>query len=296
MKYFSALLICVLLSACASPTMRLTEFASSKGFDRSLISADGFELLTFANRAPDRQNSLARDPGVLRVYLEGDGSPWKHRTIVMPDPTPRSPLMLQLMSLDNERAVYLGRPCYNGTSAEPECNSSLWTSARYSETVVRSMASGLRALANRYQPAEIWLFGHSGGGALAMLLAARVPAVNRVVTIAGNLDTDAWTSHHHYTPLYSSLNPAKVEPLPAQISQWHFVGGVDTVVPPQLTQAMIHKQPAARGFQVPSFGHGCCWSRVWSDILQALEEDAPQNMPGQQFKYSSVVKSASDSL
>lgn len=295
-RLWAMFLVCAFLQACATPAAKLTDYAFSQGFERSTVNVGGFDLLVFANQAIRQHKSLDSDDSVLRVYLEGDGSPWKHRTIIMADPTPRSPLMLRLMTLDKNTAVYLGRPCYNGTSSEPECNNSLWTSARYSEPVVHSMASGIRALARQYNTRDIWLFGHSGGGALAMLLAERLSAVSRVVTLAGNLDTDAWTSHHRYTPLYSSLNPAKAKPLRSEITQWHFIGGIDSVIPPQLLQPVIMQQAAASGFLLPSFNHGCCWQRVWPSILQGLEKNSDANLPGKQFKHQIVVENASESL
>jgi pimeloyl-ACP methyl ester carboxylesterase len=57
----------------------------------------------------------------------------------------------------------------------------------------------------------VLLIGHSGG-ALAILLAARVPQVVAVVTIAGNLDTDVWTKLHGYLRLQGSLNPIAAPP------------------------------------------------------------------------------------
>lgn len=297
-KYlFLAFSLCAFLAACATPTAKIDSFALEQGFEKSFVRAAGFDLTVFANQSQEQAKSARDQRRILKVYLEGDGSPWKHRTIIMPDPTPRSPLMLQLMAQDTQQiAVYLGRPCYNGTSREPECNESLWTSARYSEAVVQSMASGVRALRKRYKADEIWLFGHSGGGAIAMLLAHRLPGVSRVVTLAGNLDINAWTAHHRYTPLYSSLNPAELGPLRPEIMQWHFIGGIDTVIPPQLVQPVIMRSHAASGFIVPSFGHGCCWQKVWSDILQALEGDSVKNLPGRQFKLRETVKGASESL
>jgi len=140
--------------------------------------------------------SQRSEPLVLNVYLEGDGTPWRYRTIVMPDPTPRRPLMLELMSADPSWSLYLGRPCYNGTSRDAGCDNRLWTSARYSPQVVDSMASAIRVISERHDVDEIRLFGHSGGGALAVLLTEQLSNVKLIVTIAGNLDIDAWTDHH----------------------------------------------------------------------------------------------------
>lgn len=280
------------IQACASPTGNLTRYANEQGFTRSKLKTGGYNLLVFENRvkserqvpAGERKSAAADPAKILRVYLEGDGTPWKYRTIIMPDPTPRSPLMLRLMSLDQKTAVYVGRPCYNGTSNEPPCHHDLWTSGRYSKAVVQSMASAIRSMARRHDADQLWLFGHSGGGALAMLLAAQLEQVTRVVTVAGNLDTDAWTDHHNYSRLYSSGNPAKMPVLRQSIVQWHFLGARDQVIPPALVRDAIARQKSARAFLLPGFGHGCCWADIWPSILEALTEDNPDIVPGRAVK------------
>ena len=278
--------LCLLVQSCATPTGDLRQLATEQGLERSQVRAGGFDLLVFDNnvkRAKQLGNAYASS-NVLRVYLEGDGSPWRYSTVIMPDPTPRNPLMLRLMSMELRPSVYLGRPCYNGAANEPGCNNTLWTSGRYSATVVDSMASAIRALAIRYSAGELWLIGHSGGGTLAMLLAEQLPQVTRIVTLAGNLDTDAWTQHHRYTPLYSSMNPANGPMLRTDVWQWHLVGGRDAVIPPLLVKPVIMRQASASGIEVPGFNHGCCWERIWPRVLRALAQDDPSRVPGVQFK------------
>lgn len=304
------------LAACAgTPTGRIQAIAQDQQFHASTVQAMGFAHLVFSNRAAgelaagvsgidgdidaappaaassdsestgsetasrDSAESPVGDDAVLHVYLEGDGSPWKHRTVIMPDPTPRRPVMLRLMGMDTNAAVYIGRPCYNGTSLMPECDNGLWTSGRYSETVVRSMQLVLRRLIDRQSYSRVRLFGHSGGGTLAMLLAARVPEVEAVVTLAGNLDVSAWTRHHHYTPLYSSLDPAQQPVLPDTIRQWHLLGARDSVIPPGLVQGEILRQGGV-GLLLAGFSHGCCWQRVWPQVLAALTEGGIDRLPG----------------
>lgn len=294
------------LVGCATPTSRLRDFAAERGFERRTLVAGGFELTVFENaafgdtlvppaaalpgaddpaRPPEPSDASGETPvRALHVYLEGDGTPWVYRVIVTPDPTPRRPLMLGLMSLDESPAVYVGRPCYNGTSDAIGCDDALWTSARYSETVVDSMAEAIRSVAARGGYDALRLFGHSGGGTLALLLAARLDGATDVVTVAGNLDTEAWTRHHGYSPLRESLNPAREPDLPAEVRQWHLVGGGDRVVPPTLVRPFIGRTPGATGVEFPSFSHGCCWARIWPGVLRAVRRGDAALLPGTVFR------------
>jgi len=289
-----AVLVSVWLQACATPGGNLSKLAEGKGFRQSNVRAAGYDLTAFDNESLVADTLAGRESGrnVLHIYLEGDGTPWKHRTIVMPDPTPRNPLMLRLMALDSQPAAYLGRPCYNGTAQDEGCESSMWTSARYSDIVIDSMASGIRALAKRFDADELWLFGHSGGGALALLLAEQLPAVTRLITVAGNLDTEAWIRHHRYTPLFSSRNPARQPLLRNSVWQWHLLGGRDHIIPPQLVRRFIVQQPQASAFMLKSFSHGCCWESIWPAVLDALQADDPKRVPGTQFKSRAVLTGA----
>lgn len=272
--FFAALTI---LMGCSTPTTRLDNLAKSHQFSRSVINTHGFDHLVYTS-------NLSYAKSVLHVYLEGDGSPWKYRVVVLPDPTPRDPLALRLMAHDSAASAYVGRPCYNGTSEDPGCHASLWTSARYSTKVVLSMTAVIKQIITDHDFDEVKLIGHSGGGALAMLIAAKISQVTQVVTIAGNLDTAAWTTHHGYSPLYTSLNPAEQPALPQRIKQWHFVGGQDSVVPPNLVKGYINDQENALGISINNFSHGCCWVSVWDRVVHSIRSSESGLLPGERFK------------
>ncbi len=267
----------LLLSGCATPTSRLDSLALSHNFERSVISTNGYDHLVYTRY-------LSKAKNVLHVYLEGDGSPWKYRVVTMPDPTPREPLALRLMARDSAPTAYVGRPCYNGTSKDPGCDASFWTSGRYSTAVVRSMTAVIEELIFRHGFKEVRLIGHSGGGALAMLIAPKIKQVSQVITIAGNLDTDAWTTHHGYSRLYTSLNPARQPQLSPRVSQWHLLGGKDGVVPPAIVKGYIRNQKNALGISVDNFSHACCWEKVWESIARAIGSSSPGLLPGTRFK------------
>jgi pimeloyl-ACP methyl ester carboxylesterase len=128
---------------------------------------------------------------------------------------------------------------------------------------------------------QAWLLGHSGGGTLAVLLAARMPpgTITRVVTVGANLDVAAWSSHHGYSPLSGSLDPAREPPLPANVEVVHFVGGRDVVVPPETLDGYRRQHPEARFEGMREYDHTCCWEEAWAALLQGLEAKPARALP-----------------
>jgi hypothetical protein len=103
-----------------------------------------------------------------------------------------------------------------------------------------------------------------------MLLAQRLEGVGRVVTIAANLDTDAWTGLHGYSPLAASLNPMTEPPLPDDVSQLHLAGGLDWKVPPAQIESALRVEADAELAVLPGFDHHCCWESIWPAVLDAV--------------------------
>jgi pimeloyl-ACP methyl ester carboxylesterase len=205
----------------------------------------------------------------VHVYLEGDGRPFLTVHQAARDPGPHRALALELMELDFAPSLYLGRPCYHGHATAPGCSAALWTEARYSSTIVDSMVAALHGLQSRYGFAHVTLIGYSGGGALAMLVAARLPCVVRVITLAGNLDIAAWAELHRYSPLTASLNPVTQPALEPRIAQHHYVGSADQVVPPALARAAQVALHAPLEV-VPGVGHVHGWTESWPSLLAQL--------------------------
>lgn len=245
-------------AGCRSAAERFLDLAASRGLRSETVDGLGFRHLVLS--------SGQGTGSTLHVYLDGDGTPWLggHPSA---DPTPRDPLVLDLLDLDPGPALYLGRPCYHGLGGE-SCAPSLWTSARYSDPVVRSMAVAARHLLETHGAARIVWIGYSGGGALAVLLAARVPETVGLVTVAANLDTDAWAASQRASPLTASLNPARQPPLPATIFQRHYAGGRDETVPPEVARRGLDGGTSL--VVVPDYDHRCCWVALWPTVLATL--------------------------
>ncbi|MEE9396103.1 MAG: alpha/beta hydrolase [Methylococcales bacterium] len=255
------------IGACSlkDPITHINTEAVEKGYSRILLKGNPFQHILFVKKSDNYR-------GQLHVYIEGDGTPWINRRWIARDPTSRNPLMLHLMAMDSHYAVYLGRPCYLGLEKTPPCRPSYWTSARYSEQVVNSMSTALKKYIEGFPNLQITLMGHSGGGSLAMLLAQRIPQTVAVVTLAANMDIDAWANHNGYSPLTESLNPANQSSLSPHIQQWHFAGKDDTNIPLNSIRSEVARQPNALLRIQEGQDHSCCWEKVWPSILGLLDE------------------------
>lgn len=265
------MLATLLLTACTSvpsPEARrqlAATLAHEHHWQALQLEAGVFQLQAYAAQRKSEE---------LTLYLEGDGFAWLNSQQPSFDPTPLDPLALHLaLAQPNGNAAYLGRPCqYLGTNEQP-CQQRYWTGARFADEVVHSLDQAANQLKARAGAQRLVLVGYSGGGALALLLAARRKDVVRVVTVAGNLDHAAWTTHHRLTPLLDSLNPAQMRTRLATVAQVHLLGEQDWVVPPELAEAFIAAYPPTHRAQtrvLPGYDHRCCWVEHWPRLWQQL--------------------------
>ncbi len=180
------------------------------------------------------------EPGMpLRIYIEGDGHSFDAYNRPTNNPTPRSTFLRDIASKDpNPNVVYLARPCqYLQTST---CTQNDWTCARFSPQIVNSMEASVHLLSKKARTKDLILIGYSGGAQIAGLIAVRNPKqIQKIVTIAGVLDQEAWTTYHQDTPLTGSLNLKDFQSIFKTIPQKHFVGGKDKVVPVELTKTFV---------------------------------------------------------
>lgn len=250
------------LAACASPADRFDATAAATGLRRGEVEGVGFRHAVYANHTPAN--------GLLRIYIDGDGTPYLGKAIAT-DPTPRQSLVLALLAQDKGPALYLGRPCYHGETGTTRCTPDIWTRARYGEEVVASMAAAVRRLIAGQGARTVTLVGHSGGGTLAMLIAPRIPQTKAVISIAADLDVAAWALYAR-EDLSGSLDPSAATPLPAGIRQYHYTGGNDQVVPPAVTASALHNASETLTV-IDGFDHVCCWTAIWPAFLAQLDAD-----------------------
>jgi len=250
---------------CSTPSIKFHNKASEQHFSAERISTPLFEHIIYTNQATQTNTQHS-----LHVYLDGDGSPWLSNHWIAKDPTSRNPMILELMAMDSNASILLGRPCYHGLANTKKCHPQYWTSHRYSYEVVQSMRIALKKwLIAHPHIQKINFIGFSGGGGLAALLTPYFPQTTQLITLAANLSIDAWTTQHNYTPLIGSLNPIEQKQLNSQIQQTHIVGAQDKNIPISLVNSYVKKQESAKLLIIESQAH-CCWNNHWQSILNNL--------------------------
>lgn len=171
----------------------------------------------------------------LKVYIEGDGQAFDRFGQPTDNPTPKGTFLRKLAAHDpSSNVVYLARPCQ---FLKPNCTEEDWTTGRFSEKVINSMDTELKSLMKKARTDKIILIGFSGGAQVAGLLAVRHPNnTQKLITVSGVLDHQAWTEYHGDPPLTASINLKDYQDELKKIPQTHYAGEDDTVVPANLIQ------------------------------------------------------------
>jgi len=268
------LLSCTLaLLACCSSTPGWEQrsedaarLALDAGWQSRRTAAGDFDLQAWFS--PLRQGKN------VTVYIEGDGFAWVNSNRPSDNPTPRSPVALELaLAQPRGNAAYLARPCqYLDASAQEICRQEFWTAGRFSEPVIRATNEALEVIKRHFGSETITLVGYSGGGAVAILVAARRDDVRQIITVAGNLDHVAWTALHGLAPLASSLNPADEWQRVQDIPQLHYVGSADQTIPAGIAEAYRLRFSDNRLVNIEvinGFDHQCCWSQHWASMSES---------------------------
>jgi pimeloyl-ACP methyl ester carboxylesterase len=260
----SGLICFIFLTACSqTPTARLQQ-ETSKLEAELFYNTDNYpQAIVYKEKNESFQSRS------LHLYIGGDGLPMLNGgTVAAADPTVFDDVLFPLFAMDKAEKAFVGRPCYYRESYDRRCQSTLWTTGRYSEAVITAMQVQIEQLQRRSKADSLVLVGYSGGAAIAVLLSSRLADVKAVVSIAGNVDTNAWLALHGYSPLDASLNP--LEYLRDDIPYWLFVGSADDNVS-RSTYGAITEQANIELRIVDDFTHHCCWQTVWPDVLQKLQ-------------------------
>ncbi|MGI2027976.1 hypothetical protein [Endozoicomonas acroporae] len=209
----------------------------------------------------------------LRIYIEGDGRAWLRSNRPSMDPTPTNRLVHHLMLKDASPDIaYLGQPCQYKMNGH--CNSRVWTFGRYSKKVVETMNSVVSSLKENGGYRQLELIGYSGGGSIALLLAANRNDVISVRTVAGNLAPRYLNRYHGVSDMPTALNPESFSSHLSDIPQIHFVGSRDDIVPVEVTQhyaRTLADQSCINILQVEA-DHLIGWIRQWPELLNTPPE------------------------
>lgn len=217
---------------------------------------------------PTRDFTLASwqkitDPfGTYKIYIEGDGYAFNAHGRATQDPTPKGTLVRELAFGDNNpNVVYLARPCQYIKS--PICSKRHWTTARFAPEVINAEYAAVKQIAGDN---PVILIGFSGGAQVAGLIASAKQGLNvkKIITIAGNLDHLAWTQYHNLPPLNESMNLESYRKQFAQISQIHYVGSDDKVMPPVLVRDFVGE--SCNLIEVRGATHNSGWEKIYSQI------------------------------
>jgi pimeloyl-ACP methyl ester carboxylesterase len=258
----------IFAAGCATRVTAPAAIAAKHGLIQAQLQGTVFTHTAYHTSASSRPHDGAEP---LWVFIDGDGRPWINGREPATNPTTSRPLALELAAQMQRPVLYIGRPCYDRPAMESACTFTWWTDARYSPTVVQSLAAAIRRFRESSQFERLILVGYSGGGVLAELVAREVTGVAAVVTIAANLDVSAWTEYHGYLPLTASLNPAAT----ANTASWpeiHLLGEEDEVVPPHTVQRYLERNPGSVVWRFAEFGHICCWREEWPRIVSRIDE------------------------
>lgn len=261
----AALVVLTWVAGCTSldRNAHADALAQPAGLHREVLTAGDFKLTAFSR--------ITRTDQPVRIYIEGDGLAWVSRTEPSLDPTPVAATGLALAAVDSSaNVVYLARPCqYTPMQDNPRCEMAYWTGKRFAPEVVAAMDAAVGRVASRVPGQPVELIGYSGGGAIAVLVAAHRRDVTSLRTVAGNLDVEYINRLHRVSPMPASRNPLDVARQVATIPQIHFAGSQDTVVPPEVARRFAQ---AAGGKCVSTpvvagVAHDGDWARRWRALL-----------------------------
>jgi hypothetical protein len=129
------------------------------------------------------------------------------------------------------------------------------------------MCEAANRLSSRHRALAVELIGYSGGGAIALGMRGCTRHLVSITTIAANLDVNAWSEYHRYTPLVLSRDLTSPDEARPEIRETHWQCRGDRRVPPPITDAYFAAHPEARRVIVDNCSHEHGWERYRSAIL-----------------------------
>jgi len=218
-------------------------------------SGDGTTTIRWVDTDLGRQKVVEVTSGsdaakrTLVVFLHGD-SPFG-------DPTYQYEIVRSIAQrLPGAIAVTLLRPGYADDCGDQSGGDVGYRMGdNYTADVVSSLAATIRDIVREHRPQETVVIGHSGGAALAALLASSEPDIqDRTVLVACPCDIPAWrqsmaelTGNERWLTSMAGLSPMtyvdQLDPT-TPIDLW--VGSADVVTPPFLSETFADEARRAR--------------------------------------------------
>lgn len=240
--------ILLLLSACATLEVPNT-------YTKKIIKTNTFNLASM--------QKITSPDAPYKIYIEGDGNAFNAYGSPTKDPTPRGTLVRELAFKDNSpNVIYLARPCQFVKSNL--CSTRHWTTARFAPEVITAEYEAIKQIAGNR---PVILIGFSGGAQVAGLVASAKSGLNvkKIITIAGNLNHEAWTKYHKLPPLNESMSLNDYRTQFLTIPQTHYVGEKDEVILPFLVQDFTLKENV---ITVKRATHNRGWEDIYLKIWQ----------------------------
>lgn len=219
MRFILNVFVLVFLAGCAG-----ARWVTPADFEYMPILAGQYEIATW-----QKITDYSADAPIY-IYIEGDGHAFNAGGRPTTNPTPRGTLVRDMVARDTHANVaYIARPCQYIMS--DTCNRHDWTDGRFSPAIIDAMATAIKTVAASH---PVVLVGYSGGAMVSGLVIKTHPeiVVRRWVTIGGVLNHAAWTAYFGDNPLTQSMDMSALPDVP----QTHYIGGRDTVVPPELAR------------------------------------------------------------
>lgn len=236
MKRIFALTSALALMGCISFPPSSPQF-ESKQIETAHFSIAVWEKTTIQKGQP------------LRIYFEGDGNP-----------NPSNKVAFDFAQADtSSNVVYVARPCQwvndKICSQKPE----VYKEARFHVEIMKEMQELTEYLMRKHRAPTVELIGYDGGAVIALNMATRLPT-DRVITIAGITDVNAYNSYHDLPEMddEDTENPANNLAALAPVPQIHYVGKEDDVTPRKLVErfvARMQNPKSATVKVVPGTGH-----------------------------------------
>ena len=269
MRIFFVICVNLLVVGCSNLESRLDtaqRLAFSANFSSIILNTSTFKLQGFAK--------IEKPGEPLEVFIEGDGLAYVSRSSPSRNPTPIDPISLRLATISSKpNILYIARPCqYVELNSQKNCGVKIWTTSRFTEDVINAVNQAIDFGLKRAQASIVHLVGYSGGGAVAVLVAARRQNVGSIRTLAGYLDHKTLNRVKKVTPLYGSLDPMEKAYLLSHIPQHHISGSNDKIIPKWVAQGFAKAvgNTKCATAKIANTTHTDGWLELWKKIGNAI--------------------------